>query len=725
MRYGQGHTSVVKPFIVVEGYNTSLIAPHLIGDKNKNNDIQSFLASIDPVYFASNNVNFNDALQTAGYDLVYIDFRDGADDIRRNAFLFELIVRQVNRWKYLAGSTEKNVVMGESMGGLVARYGLAQLVRGGEDPQTRLLVLHDSPQRGAYSPMGLQALTRQTNFPIALTLGFGTGGPRVVTTSELSDKVREGLVILAAPATQQLTLKNVTGINDEYTNNTFIDGPYKDMTDFSAAGGPPATFPTIIATSDGSQCGRAQNTPVYQELTRDDHAGIFGASYLLRAGFQAEAVANALPAYGQQDRIAHLRIWFTIRVLWLRLDITLLNRNYTSPAYTLPYETLPGGTTNLHEQQSLTNNYDHAFLGFWVVFANTTLYDGDVCFVPSYSALDVPTVATYSAYAKYINNSTDNPNPPRVASYLAMESTSGTQFNQSHLRFTARNSEWIYAQMQNDPVRIAQAACTTECSALSSISGPYQICEYPTSTFSVNSSQVTWTASPSYLFTTTSGSGSQFSTAAAAGQQGTGTITATLACGGSVSKTITVGPAEPSGYYNGPNGSGRRLATVQFVPAGQYTMFMDQPYTFTFTSSSSSVVLNQTSGSYTSFYLPAGQGVSIRATASGAGCGYRGTFVFSTSSGYGYMATPNPSSSELTVAATDSADDTPQDATTAKGTKSEFTADLYDTYGKKVKTKRSAQGKAVLNVRDLPEGLYNLRVGEGKNAYSEHIQITH
>lgn len=45
VRYGQGHTSIVKPFIVVEGYNTALIAPHLVGENNQNNDIASFLTS--------------------------------------------------------------------------------------------------------------------------------------------------------------------------------------------------------------------------------------------------------------------------------------------------------------------------------------------------------------------------------------------------------------------------------------------------------------------------------------------------------------------------------------------------------------------------------------------------------------------------------------------------------------------------------------------------------
>lgn len=66
VRFGQGHTSIQKPFIVVEGYNTTRIAPHLVGPNNQNNDINSFLSSIF-LQFA-NNTFFDDALEQAGYD---------------------------------------------------------------------------------------------------------------------------------------------------------------------------------------------------------------------------------------------------------------------------------------------------------------------------------------------------------------------------------------------------------------------------------------------------------------------------------------------------------------------------------------------------------------------------------------------------------------------------------------------------------------------------------
>ena len=474
----------MKPFIVVEGYNTSRIAPHLVGESNKNNTVELFLESIFVRF--GNNTFFDDALEQAGYDLIYIDFNEGTDYIQRNAALFEEVLRWVNNQKQQAGSVELNVVMGESMGGLVARYGLARLVRNGYDPQTRKLILHDSPQRAAYNPMGVQALTLQTDFPILPN----------IRTRDLSDKLNEGLNVLNAPATKQLSLKIVTGIDNEYEDNSFIDGPYKAMVDFAPSGGPPSTFPTIVATSDGSQCGRLQPTPPHQALALNMGAYLLNP-FIATIGFKSDAIINALPAYGQQDRLAHLRVYFTIAVLWMNLDITVLNRNYESPANTLPYEILPGGYTNLADQQGLAGGF--LFPNYWNF---TVLYNGPICFVPSYSALDVGTITPATAAVSYLYGAPPQTSAvPQVAKFIAMEQSGGA-YNQAHLRFTARNSQWIFNEMQGLPT--APLNCMAECSPYPPvpIAGLDIVCSTGSTTFSVTppfGSVTDWTVSPGGL----------------------------------------------------------------------------------------------------------------------------------------------------------------------------------------------------------------------------------
>ena len=118
------------------------------------------------------------------------------------------------------------------------------------------------------------------------------------------------------------------------------------------------------------------------------------------------------------------------------------------------------------------------------------------------------------------------------------------------------------------------------------------------------------------------------------------------------------------------------------------------------------------------------QGTTITVTALNSLCPLRGQYVFSApSSGgyYRYSVAPNPVSEELTVTAEEpdagAADPTPAPA--------DLDADLYDRFGKKVKGSHGDHGKAVLDVRDLPDGLYELRVGKGKQALIKRIQVAH
>ena len=161
---GLSRRQITKPLIVVEGYDPSTIAP----DVQDNYSVKTFLRSINTI---NNNISVRDEFgadnysssSSAAYDLIFIDYNNGTDDIRRNAALFEDVVRYVNQQK-LGGtaSGQQNVVLGISMGGLVARYGLAEMEKAQPgSTNTRLLVTHDSPHRGANTPLGIQALTRE------------------------------------------------------------------------------------------------------------------------------------------------------------------------------------------------------------------------------------------------------------------------------------------------------------------------------------------------------------------------------------------------------------------------------------------------------------------------------------------------------------------------------------------------------------------------------------
>jgi hypothetical protein len=105
-----------KPLIVVEGYDVSTIAPSL----QNNYGNRDFIDAI--TFEPGNTYDFNNQLDNiAGYDLVFVDFNDGAADIVLNAGAVQEVINRVNANKVLdnrfGNIRQQNVVM--------AKYGRA------------------------------------------------------------------------------------------------------------------------------------------------------------------------------------------------------------------------------------------------------------------------------------------------------------------------------------------------------------------------------------------------------------------------------------------------------------------------------------------------------------------------------------------------------------------------------------------------------------------------
>ncbi len=114
-------------------------------------------------YFEEEFGTITGILNSKGIEVVYVDFDDGADFIENNAALLQEVIEDINRKKE---GYHQNVVVGISMGGLVARMTLVEMERTfdpQEDPYheqhfTKLFLSVDSPHKGANVPVGLQLL---------------------------------------------------------------------------------------------------------------------------------------------------------------------------------------------------------------------------------------------------------------------------------------------------------------------------------------------------------------------------------------------------------------------------------------------------------------------------------------------------------------------------------------------------------------------------------------
>jgi len=138
-----------KPVILLDGFDP--------GDARDINGLYSSLA------FGGENLA--DLVRDEGFDIVVLnaplyttdgkDIDGGADYIQRNAMVLIELIDFLNSEKV---GDEELVVLGPSMGGLIARYGLAFMEANSMPHETRLYISFDSPHKGANIPISLQYL---------------------------------------------------------------------------------------------------------------------------------------------------------------------------------------------------------------------------------------------------------------------------------------------------------------------------------------------------------------------------------------------------------------------------------------------------------------------------------------------------------------------------------------------------------------------------------------
>ena len=151
---------LTRPVILSDGFNA--------GESN----FDEFWHGINGKRFA-----FANELRQRGYDLILLGYKERSASILENAEVAtQCIMRAIAERKGSAPLT----VGGFSMGGLVTRYALAKMEMMRIDHQTSTYLSFDSPHRGAWIPIGLQALahfitivpamSKQINSPAARQL---------------------------------------------------------------------------------------------------------------------------------------------------------------------------------------------------------------------------------------------------------------------------------------------------------------------------------------------------------------------------------------------------------------------------------------------------------------------------------------------------------------------------------------------------------------------------
>lgn len=141
--YANGRNSIHNPFIYVEGFDP---LPKL-EDLMSNSGV-----------FGQGNMTYNDLYLDLPdsiknkYDIVYIDWQMSTAPIEANSDIVKQVIQWVNCNKV---TTERNVLMGYSMGGIIARYTLCSMEANHLPHDVKTYISHDAPHYGANIPTGL------------------------------------------------------------------------------------------------------------------------------------------------------------------------------------------------------------------------------------------------------------------------------------------------------------------------------------------------------------------------------------------------------------------------------------------------------------------------------------------------------------------------------------------------------------------------------------------
>ncbi len=182
--------------------------------------------------------NLLNQLYDNGFDIVYVDFHIGQNYIEHNASCLKQALEYIHAELEENGSSEKMVVCGASMGGLVSRFAIKGLELEGKMGWVSKFISFDSPQLGANINMGMQCLLRDV--------------------PDRFEEIKNKYYKLISPAPLQM-LK--ASIKKPFWSNLHLAGPAPERTTFLSRP-EMSTWPVsckLIAITNGSRTGMLQN----------------------------------------------------------------------------------------------------------------------------------------------------------------------------------------------------------------------------------------------------------------------------------------------------------------------------------------------------------------------------------------------------------------------------------------------------------------------------------
>ncbi len=739
--YVAADKKIRKPLIVVEGFDPGIYSkPENIYGEN----------TFDGFIFSLQNSNSSElknfVLYTPEYDIIYIDWKDGTADIRQNALLLKTVIKAINQVKVANGANpiEKNVVLGQSMGGVIARYALKKMEDAGENHDTRLYISHDAPHQGANVPLAYQAAILHLR-----TAFVKPPGDNPANFSVSAGPYLKQAYLGNTPASKQMLVNTLK--YDNFLGTFSLDDAVHVawQTELAALGYPQQC--RNIAISNGSECGTPSvNNPgdhliyfdgyyktkfltdILAALSADFLAPILGLAtkswkvfyYTLIPGsnkFSFHIEANSLAANGVSNLIYKNKLVYMKKVLWLiPVKETLVSKTAFAPPGLKTVENFPGGYFSFMEEELVKNDVsDNAFYkGSYELNIKNHF-----SFIPTTSALDIgkgQVVLSQADYYQPYVGATPPPAPKNTPfDNFITAFSGGIGANEEHISFTQRNGKWLADELN---LQSTFSNCSYFCSLSSNaILGP--------SCFDINQSYnislpvgstIKWSVfGPAII----SGANDQSTVSLSGNGMGTATLYATIQneeCGTkTVSKSINVGIVTPQIAYTFVMGNVPIWYTFKVTnpsPNLVYKWYVNDVLNFT-SQPGENLFLYQ--GTCNTYY-------NVKCTAS-SDCltsGYSNVLLPGKTCLSAHHFAPNPVDDELKVYYTE---EMIQEFNRLNTSLPEFEIRLYNEKGLQVISQQSREGEPLITIdtRDLANGYYFLHIQQGDQITKKQIIIQH
>ncbi|NMH27533.1 T9SS type A sorting domain-containing protein [Flavobacterium silvaticum] len=558
-----GHSQITKPLIVVEGFDpdNSYNYTDFITNQGEEDVVSS--GTIDVKIDLATGLTLNQAIENAGYDLVFVNFANGTDYIQRNAYMVKAVINWVNGLKT---GNEKNVVMGMSMGGLVARYALRDMEIHNQIHETKLYISHDAPHQGANVPLAYQALVRhlvgeQITYPVFFTLI----NQQIQNFTDDNPSLLEGLALLQTPAAQQMLIYQLdgTGTNISISNNALRSS---FATEYKNMGYPQQDNIRNIAIANGSECGTSLGFAPYDTLFDMNDTTDFGYLWhnvflevfysltgnpqqfttplLTNTDVKVEFNLKALPDR-QTQQIYKGKIYIKKTILWvIHVEEQLIGQKTLQSANTMLAIDNTGG--GIYDLESLNYNLPPDY--------EDNVLETQFNFVPTYSSLDIGSGNQPILYTD-LSRTYSPLSPP-----LSPKNSPFANFftnplaSEKHIQFTLNNGNWLLKELQGNPVLYS---CVSSCEAASlplKINGVSQICNNSTQTFTISNlnsnynGTITWSVNPSGAVSNIIQNGTSVTITSSGNLNGNATLQASLTTdceSKTINKTIYIGARRP------------------------------------------------------------------------------------------------------------------------------------------------------------------------------------